>query len=88
MTKKNVEKICRRIITCPFLVICNIRSKEYVIQVYSSKQNEFYTEIEKAFHAENFSVKLLDSPLKNIDSSQFSRFDIQIVKRDDKEGKI
>lgn len=87
MTKKDIEKACKRIITCPFLVICKKRSKEYVIQIYSSKQNEFYVEIEKAFHAENFAVKLLDSPFKNINSSQFSRFDIQIVKRDDKEGK-
>ena len=42
MTKKEIEKICKKVINYPFLVVCEKRSKKYTIQIYSAFDESLY----------------------------------------------
>ncbi len=68
MTKKEIEKICKKVINYPFLVVCEKRSKKYTIQIYSAFDESLYKKIQETFNIRNFSGLdyLILYPIKKI----------------------
>lgn len=83
MTKKEIEKICKKVINYPFLVICEKRSQKYVIQIHSAFDESLYKKVQEAFSIRNFIVGLSysTSNKENNEKHISRRFDISLTKR-------
>lgn len=83
MTKKEIEKICKKVINYPFLVVCEKRSKKYTIQIYSAFDENLYKKIQETFNIRNFSVELSYSVSnkENNEKHISRRFDVSLNKK-------